>query len=66
MWRITVSDLEEIQRIRSEARIDLIRGLMGEEQLQQMQRSRSIGSNESGGQFVCYTYPYKIGEITGI
>lgn len=34
-------DLEEIQRIRFEARIDFIREFMTEEQLQQMQRSRS-------------------------
>lgn len=36
-------DLNEIQRIRFEARIDFIREYMSEEQLQQMQRSRSIG-----------------------
>jgi hypothetical protein len=38
-------ELQEIQRIRFEARIDFIREYMTEEQLQQMQRSR-------GGQFV--------------
>ncbi len=36
-------DLNEIQRIRFEARINFIREYMSEEQLQQMQRSRSIG-----------------------
>ena len=35
--------LQEIQRIRFEARINFIREFMSEEQLQQMQRSRSIG-----------------------
>jgi predicted Zn-dependent protease len=35
--------LEEIQRIRFEARIDFVRDFMTEEQLQQMQMSRSIG-----------------------
>src|SRR5690554_6266059 len=36
-------DLNEIQRIRFEARINFIREFMSEEQLQQMQRHRSIG-----------------------
>ena len=36
-------DLNEIQRIRFEARINFIREFMSEEQLQQMQRSRGIG-----------------------
>lgn len=40
---LRVPDLEEIQRIRFEARINFIREYMSEEQLQQMQRSRSIG-----------------------
>ncbi|HEX2139871.1 MAG TPA: tetratricopeptide repeat protein, partial [Woeseiaceae bacterium] len=40
---LQVPDLEEIQRIRFEARINFIREYMSEEQLQQMQRSRSIG-----------------------
>jgi len=40
---LQVPDLEEIQRIRFEARIDFIREFMSEEQLQQLQRSRSIG-----------------------
>jgi beta-barrel assembly-enhancing protease len=40
---LKVPDLNEIQRIRFEARIDFIREYMSEEQLQQMQRSRSIG-----------------------
>jgi len=40
---LRVPDLEEIQRIRFEARIDFIRDFMSEEQLQQLQRSRGIG-----------------------
>lgn len=40
---LQVPDLQEIQRIRFEARINFIREFMSEEQLQQMQRSRSIG-----------------------
>jgi len=40
---LQVPELEEIQRIRFEARIDFVREFMTEEQLQQMQRSRSIG-----------------------
>lgn len=40
---LKVPDLDEIQRIRFEARIDFIREFMSEEQLQQMQRGRSIG-----------------------
>lgn len=40
---LQVPDLEEIQRIRFEARIDFIREFMTEEQLQQLQRSRGIG-----------------------
>jgi predicted Zn-dependent protease len=40
---LQVPDLQEIQRIRFEARINFIREYMSEEQLQQMQRSRSIG-----------------------
>lgn len=40
---LRVPDLEEIQRIRFEARIDFIRNFMNEEQLQQLQRSRGIG-----------------------
>lgn len=42
---LALPELQEIQRIRFEARIDFIREYMTEEQLQQMQRSRS-------GQFV--------------
>ncbi len=37
---LTLPDLQEIQRIRFQARIDFIREYMTEEQLQQMQRSR--------------------------
>ena len=40
---LRVPDLDEIQRIRFEARIDFIREFMTEEQLQQLQRSRGIG-----------------------
>jgi len=40
---LQVPELEEIQRIRFEARIDFVRDFMTEEQLQQMQMSRSIG-----------------------
>ena len=40
---LRVPELEEIQRIRFEARIDFIREFMTEEQLQQLQRSRGIG-----------------------
>ncbi len=37
---LTLPDLEEIQRIRFEARIDFIREYMSEEQLREMQRTR--------------------------
>jgi predicted Zn-dependent protease len=40
---LQVPELEEIQRIRFEARIDFIREFMTEEQLAQMSRSRSTG-----------------------
>jgi len=40
---LKVPELEEIQRIRFEARIDFVRDFMTEEQLQQMRMSRSIG-----------------------
>jgi len=40
---LKVPDLDEIQRIRFEARIDFIREFMSEEQLQQLQRGRAIG-----------------------
>ena len=40
---LQVPELEEIQRIRFEARIDFVREFMTEEQLVQMSRSRSIG-----------------------
>jgi predicted Zn-dependent protease len=40
---LRVPDLNEIQRIRFEARIDFIREFMSEEQLQQLQRSKGIG-----------------------
>ena len=47
---LSVPNLEEIQRIRFEARIDFIREFMTEEQLQQMQRNRSAGITASNGQ----------------
>ena len=40
---LQVPDLNEIQRIRFEARIDFIREFMTEDQIQQLQRSRGIG-----------------------
>ena len=40
---LRVPELEEIQRIRFEAKIDFVREFMTEEQLVQMSRSRSIG-----------------------
>ena len=40
---LTLPELQEIQRIRFEARIDFIREFMSEEQLQQLQRSRPVG-----------------------
>jgi len=39
-------DLNEIQRIRFEARIDFIREFMSEEQIQQLQRSRSVAQSQ--------------------
>jgi predicted Zn-dependent protease len=40
---LSLPELQEIQRIRFEARIDFIREYMSEEQLKQLQRSRSVG-----------------------
>ena len=40
---LSVPDLNEIQRIRFEARIDFIREFMSEEQLRQMPRKRPSG-----------------------
>jgi len=40
---LRVPEIQEIQRIRFEARIDFIREYMSEEQLQQAQRNRTIG-----------------------
>lgn len=40
---LSLPNLEEIQRIRYEARIDFIQEFMSEEQLQQMRRNRPIG-----------------------
>jgi predicted Zn-dependent protease len=40
---LSLPELQEIQRIRFEARIDFIREFMSEEQLKQLQRSRSVG-----------------------
>lgn len=42
---LRVPELEEIQRIRFEARIDFIREYMTEEQLRRLQNSRSIAAN---------------------
>jgi predicted Zn-dependent protease len=44
---LSVPELNEIQRIRFEARIDFIREFMTEEQLQQLQRSRSTPQSAS-------------------
>jgi predicted Zn-dependent protease len=46
---LSLPELQEIQRIRFEARIDFIREFMSEDQLKQLQRSRPVGlvaSNE--------------------
>ncbi len=40
---LTLPELQEIQRIRFEARIDFIREFMTEEQLKQLQRSQPVG-----------------------
>ena len=40
---LSLPELQEIQRIRFEARIDFIRDFMTEEQLKQLQRSRPVG-----------------------
>ena len=40
---LSLPELQEIQRIRFEARIDFIREFMTEEQLKQLQRSRPVG-----------------------
>jgi predicted Zn-dependent protease len=40
---LALPDLQEIQRIRFEARIDFIREYMSEEQLKQLQRSQPVG-----------------------
>jgi hypothetical protein len=39
---LAIPDLEEIQRIRFEARIDFVREFMSEEQIQRLERSRSV------------------------
>jgi predicted Zn-dependent protease len=41
---LALPELQEIQRIRFEARIDFIRDYMSEEQLKQLQRARPIES----------------------
>ena len=46
---LSLPDLQEIQRIRFEARIDFIREYMTEEQLRQMQRSRPSGTSVANG-----------------
>ena len=40
---LSLPELQEIQRIRFEARIDFIRDFMTEDQLKQLQRSRPVG-----------------------
>ena len=44
---LNLPELQEIQRIRFEARIDFIREYMSEEQLKQLQRSRPVGVTAS-------------------
>ena len=46
---LELPELQEIQRIRFEARIDFIREFMSEEQLRQMQRNRPTGTSLSVG-----------------
>lgn len=46
---LTLPELQEIQRIRFEARIDFIREFMTEEQLKQLQRSRPVGVTARNG-----------------
>ena len=43
---LALPDLNEIQRIRFEARIDFVREFMSEEQIQQLQRSRSVAQTQ--------------------
>jgi len=47
---LAMPELQEIQRIRFEARIDFIREFMTEEQLTQLQRSRPVGLTASASQ----------------
>ena len=42
---LQLPELQEIQRIRFEARIDFIREFMSEEQLKQMQRNTPTGAS---------------------
>ena len=42
---LALPELQEIQRIRFEARIDFIREYMSEEQLKQLQRSQPVGAS---------------------
>jgi hypothetical protein len=44
---LSVPDLKEIQRIRFESRIDFVREFMTEQQLQELQRNRSIRQSAS-------------------
>ena len=46
---LRLPELQEIQRIRFEARIDFIREFMTEEQLQMMQRDRPVGISVRNG-----------------
>ena len=43
---LELPEINEIQRIRFEARIDFVREFMTEEQIQQLQRSRSVARTE--------------------
>jgi hypothetical protein len=46
---LQLPELQEIQRIRFEARIDFIREYMSEEQLRQLQRSGPVESSARNG-----------------
>ncbi|MDH3482037.1 MAG: hypothetical protein OEM50_10000, partial [Gammaproteobacteria bacterium] len=46
---LRLPELQEIQRMRFEARIDFIREFMTEEQLKMMQRNRPVGISTRNG-----------------
>lgn len=46
---LSIPELQEIQRIRFEARIDFIREYMTEDQLKQLQRSRPVSVAAQNG-----------------